>query len=81
MLKNIDKSRAIMTSKNVMVLPMIVYTTGYLHLGHCRSYVACDLFHRWFKSIGCNSICPFGYDAHGLPTELKAREEGLNPVK
>lgn len=63
-----------------MVLPMIVYTSGFLHAGHIRSYTNCDMLVRWLKIVGKKVMFPFGYDSHGLPTELKAIEEGKNPI-
>jgi len=71
---------SVVKGERVMVLPMIAYTSGFFHIGHARSYVACDVLHRWFKILEIDSICPFGYDSHGLPTELKARQENKNPI-
>lgn len=62
-----------------MVLPMIVYTSGYFHVGHVRSYVPCLALHQWREVVGATSACPFGYDSHGLPTEVKAEQEGVDP--
>jgi len=29
-----------------IILPMIAYTSGFLHVGHARSYISCDILNR-----------------------------------
>ena len=75
-----DNLSVLQLPSKVMVLPMVVYTSGFLHVGHVRSYANCDMLARWLRFIGKEVMFPFGYDSHGLPTELKAVEEGKNPI-
>jgi leucyl-tRNA synthetase len=42
-------------------------TSGFLHVGHLRSYAYADALHRFHRAIGEAVLFPFGVHASGLP--------------
>ena len=64
-----------------MILPMIVYTSGKIHVGHLLSYTITDVYYRHMDRKGRKVIQPFGFDSFGLPADVKAREEGMHPYE
>jgi leucyl-tRNA synthetase len=42
-------------------------TSGFLHVGHLRSYAYADALHRFHRAIGEAVLFPFGLHASGLP--------------
>lgn len=62
------------------VLVAFPYPSGSgLHIGHAYSYGVMDSYCRYLKYIGNDVFQPFGFDAHGLPTELYAKKIGRDP--
>jgi len=57
--------------KNVVV--MFPYPSGAgLHLGHYYNYAIIDSYCRFLRYEGEEVFQPSGYDAFGLPAEIKA---------
>jgi len=57
-------------------------TSGFLHVGHLRSYAYADALHRYHRSIGESVLFPFGLHASGLPAvtfaqRVKDRDPGV----
>jgi valyl-tRNA synthetase len=50
------------------------YTSGILHIGHIYQYIPIEVLSRFLKQTDNKVILDFGFDIHGLPTELKARK-------
>jgi leucyl-tRNA synthetase len=42
-------------------------TSGFLHVGHLRSYAYADALHRYHRALGEAVLFPFGLHASGLP--------------
>lgn len=42
-------------------------TSGFLHVGHLRSYAYADALHRYHRALGEAVLFPFGVHASGLP--------------
>jgi len=59
------------------VLVAFPYPSGSgLHAGHSYSYGTMDTYCRYLRYIGNEVFQPFGYDVHGLGTELYAEKIG-----
>lgn len=62
------------------ILCMFPYpSASALHVGHAFNYFVMDSYCRWLRHKGHEVFQPFGYDAHGLPTELAAQKQGRDP--
>lgn len=51
------------------------YASGYLHMGHAKSYLEFEMIARYMRMAGFNVFFPNGYDDNGLPTEKYVEEK------
>ncbi|MHA1745409.1 MAG: class I tRNA ligase family protein, partial [Promethearchaeota archaeon] len=65
--------------KKYYVLEMYPYPSGKMHIGHLRNYTIGDSFARFKRMQGFNVLYPMGYDSFGLPAEIAAIKQGVQP--
>ena len=66
-------------TRKILVTAALPYASGRIHLGNLLEMVQTDIWVRYQRLSGseCSFVC--ATDAHGTPTMLKAREEGVSP--
>ena len=65
---------------NYYILVEFPYPSGSgLHVGHVRSYTACDAVARMKRLQGYNVLYPMGWDAFGAPAEQYAIKNHIHP--
>ncbi|KAI9664451.1 MAG: hypothetical protein M1821_005897 [Bathelium mastoideum] len=65
--------------KNILITSALPYVNNVPHLGNIvGSVLSADVFARYSRARGCNTLFVCGTDEYGTATEVKAREEGLS---
>ncbi|HWA32039.1 MAG TPA: class I tRNA ligase family protein [Candidatus Paceibacterota bacterium] len=65
--------------ENYFTLVEFTYPSGNLHVGHWYAFSVPDIFARFQRMRGYNSLYPMGFDAFGLPAENAAIKLGADP--
>jgi len=65
--------------QNYLTLVEFTYPSGNLHVGHWYAFTVPDIFARYKRMQGFNSLYPMGFDAFGLPAENAAIKLGEDP--
>ncbi|MEL7538993.1 MAG: methionine--tRNA ligase [Pseudomonadota bacterium] len=66
-------------SRRILVTSALPYANGSIHLGHMVEHIQTDIWVRLQKLRGHTVYYVCATDAHGTPTMLRAREEGVTP--
>ena len=66
--------------KKILITSALPYVNNIPHLGNIIGCVlSADVFARFCRSYGCETLYVCGTDEHGTTTEQKAIEEGITP--
>ncbi len=67
-------------NKKILITSALPYVNNTPHLGNIIGCVlSADVFARFCRSYGCETLFVCGTDEHGTTTEQKAIEEGITP--
>lgn len=64
-------------SKPLLVTSALPYANGDIHLGHLVEVVQTDIYVRYKKLIGRDTIYACADDTHGTPIQLNAQKRGI----
>ena len=68
------------SGKKILITSALPYVNNVPHLGNIIGCIlSADVFARFCRSIGKETIFICGIDEHGTTTETKALQEGLTP--
>ncbi len=73
--KKIDEKQP----KRLLVTMALPYANGDIHLGHLVEAVQTDVYVRFKKMVGQETIYVCADDTHGTPIELNAMKRGITP--
>ena len=65
--------------RDILVTSALPYANGSIHLGHMVEYVQTDIWVRFQRMRGNNTIWVWADDAHGTPIMLRAQNLGTDP--
>ena len=56
------------------------YANGPVHIGHLAGvYIPADIYARYSRLAGMETLFVCGSDEHGVPITLRAKKEGITP--
>lgn len=66
--------------KRTLITSALPYANGPVHIGHLAGvYVPSDIYARYLRLKGEETLFIGGSDEHGIPITIKARNEGVTP--
>ncbi|MDR2496612.1 MAG: methionine--tRNA ligase [Tannerellaceae bacterium] len=66
--------------KRTLITTALPYANGPVHIGHLAGvYVPADIYARYLRMKGEETLMIGGSDEHGVPITIRARKEGLSP--
>ena len=66
-------------TRHILVTSALPYANGSIHLGHLVEYIQTDIWVRFQRMQGHETIYVCADDAHGTPIMLRAQDEGITP--
>jgi len=78
-LNKIVKSSIIVVMKKKLVTSALPYVNNVPHLGNLTQVLSADVFARFCRSKGYDTLYVCGTDEYGTATETKAQQEGVSP--
>ena len=77
---NYDKSIMSKNFKRTLITSALPYANGPVHIGHLAGvYIPADIYARYLRLKGEETLFIGGSDEHGVPIALKAKAEGVTP--
>ena len=70
---------ALTNQQKYLVTAALPYANGYLHIGHLLEHVQADIYSRFLKLEGKDTLFICGADMHGTPVEVNAAKAGKKP--
>ncbi len=64
-----------------VITSALIYANGPIHLGHLVEIIQTDIYSRYSKLIGEDSIYMCADDTHGTPIQVNAEKLGISPEK
>jgi len=69
-----------MSSNRYLITSALPYANGPIHIGHLAgAYLPADIFTRYCRLKGRDTVYICGSDEHGVPITIKAEKEGVTP--
>lgn len=66
--------------KRTLITSALPYANGPVHIGHLAGvYVPADIYARYLRLKGEETLFIGGSDEHGIPITIRARKEGVTP--
>ena len=65
--------------KKLLVTSALPYANGPIHLGHLVEYIQTDIWCRYWRLRGRDTIYLCADDTHGTPIMLRAQNDGITP--
>ena len=66
--------------KRTLITAALPYANGGVHIGHLAGvYVPADIYARYLRLRGRETLFVCGSDEHGVPITIRARREGITP--
>ena len=77
---NYDKIIMNKNFKRTLITSALPYANGPVHIGHLAGvYIPADIYARYLRLKGEETLFIGGSDEHGVPIALKAKAEGVTP--
>ena len=78
-MNKIAKSSIIVVMKKKLVTSALPYVNNVPHLGNLTQVLSADVFARFCRSKGYETLYVCGTDEYGTATETRAQKEGVSP--
>ena len=63
----------------ILITSALIYANGPIHIGHLVEYIQTDIYVRFLRLRGYDTIYCGADDTHGAPIEINAAKQGITP--